>query len=66
MANKPRCFNLTEINLSNCYFIDPDGMNRFFATSMVNSITKLNLSNTLVNNDTMRIFAESKYLIRLR
>ena len=57
MANKLRCFNLTEIDLSDCYFINPDGLNRFFATSMVNSITRLNLSNTLVNNDTMRIFA---------
>ena len=35
-------------------------------TSIVNSLTKINLSSTQLNNDTLRIFAESKYLVRIR
>ena len=57
MANKLRCFNITELDLSACCYISSNSLNRFFSTSIVNSLTKINLSGTLISNDTMRIFA---------
>lgn len=66
MASKLRCFNIIELDLSNCCYISSNGLNKFFSTSIVNSLARVNLSNTLMDNDTMRLFAESKYLVRLR